>query len=205
VFITPEVNHNKLLEHAQTKQKEVKSWGLSIISDDFTVLIKDADFFAAEINQLQLINGEKLIFDDVAQMISSHAADKDLSDYENNINRKNKIRCSISADATSEKLIKINQLTSKNWLEGEGFIRKIESIAPKIYHHLVRVINQYEDEVSEISLTWSGSAEELTEKVKESLFHRLKDEIPEMSSTDQRKVANHMIAKWLALCPLDFE
>ena len=90
-------------------------------------------------------------------------------------------------------------------MKGESVVKKIESTAPMIYHHLVRVINQYEDEVSEISVTWSGTAEELTEKVRESLYQRLREEMPNMSTTDQRIISNHIVAKWIALCPLDFE
>lgn len=205
VFVTPEVNHNKLLEHAQTKQDEVKRWGLSIISDELIILIKDADYFATEINNFQVINGERLVFDDEVQTLSSHNESDDLSEYEENINRKNKKRCNHNSSGDHEKLRKINIITSKNWLEGEGLVRKIETTAPSIYHHLVRVINQYEDEVSEVSATWSGTADELTEKIKESLYQRLREEVPDMSATDQRKLSNHMIAKWIALCPLDFE
>lgn len=205
VFVTPEANHNKLLEHAQTKQTEVIGWGLSIISDGLIVLIKDADFFATEINHFQVINGEKLIFDDQIQILPSYDKNDDLSEYEKNINRKNKKRCNHEDGKNSNKLKKLNDITTKNWLDGEGLIKKIESTAPQVYHHLVRVINQYEDEVSEISVTWTGTAEELTERVKDSLFQRLRDEIPDMSTTDHRLISSHMVAKWLAFCPLDFE
>ena len=205
IFVTPELNHNKLLVHTQTKEEEIKDWGLSIISEDITILLKDADFYATEINHFQIINGEKLVFDDGMQSLSTHEDHDDLSEYEENINRKNQIRCNHATPSDDEKLRKINELTSKNWLEGEVFIKKIETAAPKIYHHLVRVINQYEDEVSEISMSWTGTAEELTTKIRENLFQRIKDEIPDMSTTDQRKISNHMVAKWIALCPLDFE
>lgn len=205
VFVSPELNHNKLLEHAQKKLEELKDLGLSIISEDITILLKDADFYTTEINHFQIINGEKLVFDDGVQTLSIHESDEDLSEYEKNINRKNKVRCNHKSSSDDEKLRKINEITNKNWLEGEGFIKKIETAAPKIYHHIVRVINQYEDEVSEISISWTGTADDLTTKVKENLFQRLRDEIPDMSATDQRKISNHMVAKWIALCPLDFE
>jgi hypothetical protein len=205
IFITPDVNQNKILEHVQNKQEEVKDWGLSILDKNFIVLIRDADFYATEITHFQTINGDRLIFDDSQSFMKFYSKDNDLVDYEENIDRKNKIRCDYENKNNNEKLNKLNKLTVDKWFDGERLIRKIESIAPKVYYNLARVINQYEDEVSEMSISWCNGTEELIEKIKEGLFTRLHEEIPEMSSTDQRRIANHMIAKWIALCPLDFE
>lgn len=205
IFITPEVNHNDLLAHAQTKQNEVKTWNLDILDNDFTVLVRDGEFYATEIYHFQTINGEKVVFDELAPSMWFQEPDQDLSDYEENINRKNKIRCNYENSKNDVKLQKINDLTIKKWLEGEGIIKRIESTAPKIYHHLARVISQYEDEVSELSLSWQGDAEELTNNIRENLYLRLKNELPDMSPTDQRRISDHMVAKWIALCPLDYE
>ncbi|MEW8050036.1 MAG: hypothetical protein AB2809_06610 [Candidatus Thiodiazotropha sp.] len=205
IFVTPEVNQNYLLAHAQTKQDEARKWGLSILDKDFTVLVRDGEFYSTEISHFQTINGEKLVFDESIPSLSFHERTHDLSDYENNIRRKNKIRCDYESTKNENKLKKINDLTIKKWLEGEGVIKRIESSAPKIYHHLARVISQYEDEVAELSLSWQGKAEELTNNVRENLYIRLQEELPDMSPTDQRRISDHMVAKWIALCPLDYE
>lgn len=205
IFVTPEMNHNKLLKHAQTKQEEVKGWNLSIIADDFTVLVKDGDFYATEITNFQTVNGGKVSFDEFIPEIKYYDEADGISDYEENINRKNKIRCDYKNSDDDDKLEKINALTIKKWLKGESIIKKIETTAPQIYHHLARVISQYEDEVEELSISWQGNAEELIEKVRESLFKRIQDEIPDMSPTAQREISDHMVAKWIALCPLGFE
>ena len=113
IFVTPEVNQNKLLEHVQKKQAEVVGWGLSIVSDDLMILIQDADFFATEINRFQLINGERLVFEEAIQSLSTHDQLGDLSEYEENINRKNKKRCGYDVSRNDDKLRKINELTSK--------------------------------------------------------------------------------------------
>ncbi|MCG7985465.1 MAG: hypothetical protein JAY90_22355 [Candidatus Thiodiazotropha lotti] len=205
VFVTPEVNQNKILEHAQAKQEDVRKWGLSILSDDFTVLVRDGEFYATEIIHFQTVHGEKLVFDDISSTIPLYDDGQDLSEYENNIEHKNKIRCDYANTNNDTKLQKLNSLTFDNWVGGEGLLKRIESTAPKIYYHISRVINQYESEVSELSLSWQGNAEELTGKVRETLSSRLKEELPDLSTADRRQISQHMVAKWIALCPLDFD
>ncbi len=205
IFVTPDVNHNDLLAHAQTKLEWLKSLNLSILDEDIKILIRDGEFYASEIMHFQTINGEKLVFDDAVPALSFIGEGEDTSEYEVNIDRKNRVRCDYENKKNEKQLQKINSSTIKKWLEGESIIKRIESSAPKIYHHLARVISQYEDEVDELSATWVGNAEELTNKVRESLFVRLQEELPDMSPTEHRKISDHMVAKWIALCPLDYE
>lgn len=206
IFVTPDVNHNKILAHARTKQQEVKELGLSILSDDFTVLIHDADFYATEIRAFQTVNGEKINFNESIPSISAvDDTDTENIEYEDNIDRKSKIRCNYDADKNIIRLNKLKGMTVKKWIEGDSKIRKIESSHPQIYYDLARVISQYEDEVTEQCLLWTGTAEELTNKVRTDLYERLQTEIPDMSATDQREISDHMVSKWIALCPLDYE
>lgn len=205
VFVTPEINNNKLLEHAEKKQNEIKLKNISILDEDFTVLIKDGDFFSSEFIKINQINGEKLVFFDNQSDLHLDYDEDELTDYEKNIERKNKVRCGYDDNKNDSKLNKLNELTVKLWLEGEPTLKNIEKNAPKIYYHLVRIISQYEDEVSELSLSWQADANTLVEKVKNGLFERIKQELPDISGTDQRAISNHMVSKWIALCPLDFE
>ena len=206
IFVTPDVNHNKILAHAQIKQQEVRELGLSILSDDFTILIHDADFYATEIKAFQTVNGEKINFNvSIPSIPAVDDTDTKNIDYENNIDRKSKIRCGYNADKNTTKLNKLKGMTVKKWIEGDSKIRQIESSHPQIYYDLARVIGQYEDEVSEQSLLWAGTAEELTNKVRTDLYERLQTEIPSISATDQREISDHMVSKWIALCPLGYE
>ena len=205
IFVTPDIIDNDLLAHAEKKTKEFLEKKLTILSNNFIVLVKDGDFFASEIAHIHTVNGKKLIFDSTSKPLDFFDQETDLVDYQNNIKRKNKFRCDYNNGKNIEKLNRLNELTIKKWFDGESVIKKIERDAPKIYYDLTRVINQYEDEVSELSLSWSGDANNLVDRVKDNLFLRIKDEIPSVSATDQRKIADHMVSKWIALCPLDFE
>ena len=205
IFVTPDIIDNALLAHAEKKTREVLEKNLDILETNFVVLVKDADFFASEIMHIQTLNGEKLVFDDSSETLDIFDEESDLVDYQDNIKRKNKVRCVSNESTDGRKLEKLNELTIRKWFDGEAVLKRIERDAPKIYYDLARVINQYEDEVSEMSLSWSGDANNLVDRVKSNLYERIKDEIPSISATDQRKIADNMVSKWIALCPLDFE
>lgn len=204
VFLTPQITDNKLLKHAQKKEIEVKSWGLRIISPDFKVILKDADFYSKEIYTVQQASGSKLTFLDSMGDIKDSDFDNQTT-YEENISRKNEKRCFFNGELNEKKHSRLNRLTSDKWTDGDSFLRKIEKDASDIYFQLSRVISQYEYEVEELCITWQGGAEELVSKIKEELGKRIGEAIPSLGDAERYKIADQMTSKWLALCPLDIE
>lgn len=204
VFLTPLITDNKLLKHAQTKELEVKEWGLSIISPKFKVILKDADFYAKEIYTVQNASGNKLFFLSSVEI----SPDENLHSpniYEENISRKNEKRCVFNGEVNNQKHQRLNKITSDKWTDGDSFLRKIEKDASDIYFQISRVIGQYEDEVEELCVTWQGNAEELVSKIKTELQVRIGEAIPSLGEAERYKIADQMTSKWLALCPLDIE
>lgn len=204
IFVTPIITDNKLLSHAQTKQEEIVKWELSIIHPDFKVILQDADFFATEINEIQTAKGKKITLFSALEL-ASQAEDKDVSEYEENISRKNKVRCTFNGALNEEKHLKLNRLTSNKWLQSDPFLKDIEKKASEIYFHVMRVINQYESEVEELCITWRGDAEELISKVRDELAQRLGEATPTLGEAERYRIADQMTSKWIALCPLGIE
>ncbi len=204
VFVTPDITHNDLVKHSRTKETEVRSWNLPILTDDFRVVLKDADHFGEEIKKIYASTGTKLTFLE-AEPILSISDNEDLTEYELNISRKNKKRCIVDGNLQTSQHQKLNEITIRKLFEGESLFKKIEKEAAEIYFQILRVINQYEDEVDELSVTWQGSPEELIQKVRSELATRLKESISLLGETDIYKIADHMTSKWLALCPLSIE
>lgn len=204
VFVTPQITDNNLLRHAQTKQDDVVGWGLSIIDPDFKVIMQDADFFAKEINDIQTAKGNKITLFSALDLENS-IEDQDITIYEKNINRKNKVRCTFSGVLNEEKHLKLNHLTSKKWLESDSFLKEIEKNASEIYFHVMRVISQYESEVEELCITWQGEAEGLISKVRDELALRIGEAIPALGEAERYRLSDQMTSKWLALCPLGVE
>jgi len=206
VFVTPEIDKNALLAHARTKEELVRTWGLSFIADDFTVLLYDGDNYLIEINEIRSAAGEALIFDDAPPALAQLSGPPE--EYEGNIRRKSQKRL---ADAQGSggydnRVQSLHQMTLENFLAADGFFRRIEASAPIVYARLVRLINEFENYVAEMSTTWMGSPEALTAQVRDSLEQRiLKDLAPQFDATNASKVARLMVARWLAICELDYE
>lgn len=204
VFVTPQITDNNLLKHAQTKQDEVVGWGLSIIHHDFKVIMQDADFFAKEINEIQTTKGNKITLFSALDLANS-TEDQNVTIYEENISRKNKIRCTFNGALNEEKHLKLNLLTSRKWLESDPFLKDIEKKASDIYFHVMRVVSQYESEVEELCITWQGEAEDLISKVRDELALRIGEAIPALGEAERYRLSDQMTSKWLALCPLGIE
>jgi len=203
LFITPSVDHNNLLKHAQCKRDEVLSWGLPFIDDDFEVELQDIDFYASEINQIRTVCGEKVSFfeGDISEYVNSEYSDI----YSENIARKNAKRCIVDGVFKEDKHKKLNELTINRWLESSRVFKEIEADAANVFYKVSKVISLYEDEVMELCLTWDGKAEDLVKSIKEELALRMKESIPELGPPEIHKISNIMVANWIAHCPLEIE
>ncbi len=206
IFVTPEFDKNDLLAHARVKEVEVRSWNLPFLTEDFTVLLYDGDSFLVEINEIRSAAGEALIFDDAAPVLAELIGDQET--YEQNVQRKTETRLGEKRDSANftYKVQQLKQRTLESFLESEGFFRRIADSAPVSYVRLVRLINEYENHVADVSMTWSGTPEDLTTQVREGLERRINSELsPEFDETNASKVARLMIARWLAICELDYD
>lgn len=204
-FVTPEVAHNDLLAHARTKEAEVRTWGLRILMPDFQVLLHDAEHYLTEIIELMSATGSALDFGGVATELSPLTQPQEV--YEQNVLRKTRERLKerISSERYSTRLATLNQQTLASFLEHDGHFRRIYETAPTLHARLVRLINEYESFVVETGATWNGTAHELTEKVREGLQDRIVRELnPQLDETGAAQIARLMVARWLAVCELDY-
>ena len=108
--------------------------------------------------------------------------------------------------AFDNKVKRLHELTLDNFLSADAYFRKIESSAPVVYARLIRLINEFEKYVVESSLMWEGSSEELTVRVRDDLERRIFMEIgPHLDQTSASGISRRMVARWLAICELDYE
>ena len=202
-FVCPTIDRNELLRHAKTKETEVRSWGLSILSPDFTVLLKDGEFYQREIREIQSLNGEPLKFELSPPQIADLSASA--SEYEVNIYRKSELR--VGREGNAEKRTRdLAQSTLESFLQSTPYLREIENGAPTVYFGLLRLFREFEVQVREDCATRSASPDELTRKLKLDLEERIdRDFGTRVDGTTAAQISRHMIARWLAICQLDFE
>ncbi|MDY6946986.1 MAG: hypothetical protein SXG53_14815 [Pseudomonadota bacterium] len=206
VFVTPELERNVLLKHARTKEEEVRGWNLGILKTDFTIHLRDAEYYLTEINELRSASGLPLDFNVAPPVLQP--LDQPQEIYEDNIRRKSGRRMiqKVTSVRYQELLEKLNHQTLTSFLGADGFFKRIEETAPLLYFRLLRLINEYELEVAEAAALWTGTPEELTVHIRDRLAKRVLNELsPEMTETTAAQIARHMVARWIAICELDYD
>lgn len=202
-FVSPVVDKNDLLKHAKSKEAEARAWNLPILANDFTVLLRDGEFYLKEIKEIQSLNGEPLIFGNDVPALSELTAQ--LGEYEANIARKTRLRVGDASNA-ERRIGKLTQSTLTSFLESTSYLRDIENGAPTLYFRLLRLINEFEKQVDELGATWTGTPDELTSMLREDLESRILSDLgSKLDSTTAAQIARRMIARWLGVCQLDFE
>lgn len=206
VFVTPDLASNALLRHARKKETEVRSWELPFIHPKFRISLHDAEHYFVEINQIQSAKGAALDFDLTLPTLEELTGPPEK--YEANLRRKSGTRLEQKkASASYERLLEaLYQGTLRSFVEADGHLRRIADSAPALHFRLVRLINEYEIAVKEQAITWLGTAEELTTHVANGLTARIvKDLAPDFNETTASQVSRHMVARWLAVCQLDYD
>lgn len=205
-FVTPEVDRHKLLAHARAKETEVRSWNVPILAPDFTIELRDADFYITEINEIQSLNGQALNFDTAPPSLSDTNGPPE--EYEANMRRKTTIRLAPKAQHPhySKFFALLFDQTQAAFLEHGTLLKRIEKTAPSVFFKLLRIVGEYEKSVIELNITWNGTAEELVANVREGLAKRIASQLgPQIDDTEAQRIARHIVARWLAVCELDFE
>lgn len=205
IFVTPEFDKNELIRHARKKEKEIRNWKLGCLTDDFTVLLYDADDYALEIRDFQSALGEVMYFSDILSLVELN---KPKEVYEKNIVRKNKLRLKEfeNNDSYERKLARLNDLNIDQFLSCDPYLKSIESTSPAFYMKLLRVITEFESTIKEETITWFGDPQDLTEKLRKLLIERIINDLkPNSNITMASKISEKMFARWLAVCELDYD
>ena len=202
-FVSPTIDKNQLLRHAKTKESEVRGWGLPILAPNFTILLKDGEFYQRDIGEIQSLNGRPLLFDLTPPQLAELTAD--FGEYESNIQRKSGLRVGSSGNMGKRTSILV-QTTTESFLQSTQYLQRIESTAPTVYFSLTRLFREFELQVRETGATWTGTPEELTTKLRSELEERINRDLDgKIDGTTASQIARQMIARWIAVCQLDFD
>ncbi|MGL6170564.1 MAG: hypothetical protein ACRC1S_01510 [Vibrio sp.] len=205
LFITPRIGKHDIHAHARKKEAEVKEQGLAFIADDFQVLVKDLDYFIQDIRQLQVVNGQQLCFTSAKGEVIPEP--ELTTEYDVNIVEKNGVRSSINNVYKPEAHQRLNELTKKQYLKGYEILRRIFNQSPELYERIAKLVNNFEDEVEEVSMTWEDSPQRLVSSIEEKLIGRFQKDphISTIEYEDLVSITKHMVARWIAECPMRIE
>lgn len=203
IFATPRVAKHDIHKHARAKESELRGYGLDILDENFTILVKDLAFFEIDIRQIQIVGGQKLDFSGVS---GTYISEPTLTTtYDQNIRDKNEIRSAVRNNYDPEVHEKLNDLTKKSFLDGYDILKVIHRQSPELYEKIAKVVNNFETDVEEESLTWEDSPKKLIDYISLKLMERLeKDSFISEAINNENLVSivKHMIARWIAHCPM---
>ncbi|TOB14792.1 hypothetical protein CGK12_23770, partial [Vibrio parahaemolyticus] len=85
--------------------------------------------------------------------------------------------------------------------------RRIFTESPELYERIAKLVNKFEDEVEELSLTWESTPQNLITGVEDRLMARFSKDlyISSIEHEDLVSITKHMVARWIAECPMRIE
>ena len=204
-LVTPTIAHNDLIKHAQAKETEVRGWNLSILAPDFQVLVHDADHYATEIQEMKLAVGQALDFGGLPAVLPDLIDSSET--YEKNVMRKTRARLAkVPADRLEGRVARLYAKTLREFLDHGSHLKRINDTAPTVHSRLARLINGYEADIGETCDTWVGTPQELTEKIRDGLTERIVKELaPAIDETGAAQIARLIVARWIAVCEVDYD
>lgn len=202
LFVVPEISHNNLIAHAQTKEAELRAWNLSFVDQAVTVEVQDAQFYAKEIFQIQQETGTLTPMDGVSITLPPLAQTP--SEYEANILRKTKARLQGKTEV-AHRVERLYNSTLSSFVECDDHFRRIEAVSPTVHQKLVRQINEFENRMKDTCMLFNGTAEEMTAMLTKDLEERLAREMSHsLDGAEISAVTRRVVARWLAICSLDY-
>ncbi|MEW9582613.1 hypothetical protein [Paraburkholderia sp. DGU8] len=205
LLVTPVFDHNQLHAHARKKENEARKWGLSILHEDFTVLIQDGGYYATEFEQCRRSEGHPLQLGPAitAEDVLPHAPEE----FEKLIDRKNRARLRDKSGSPSfeSELLRFNALTESKFLKCDAHLATIERNSPEAFPQIIRVVGHYAEEMQEVQFAWTGERNGLVDEIKAEPGRRLEADLKgTVGFSDARRLADLMVSRWLAVCQLDF-
>ncbi|WP_305810069.1 hypothetical protein [Photobacterium kishitanii] len=90
-------------------------------------------------------------------------------------------------------------------MDGYDIFNDLYRQSPSLYERIVKVINNFEEEIEINCLTWEGTPNELIDYIREKLISRFeKDSFITDSVVHENLIliTRHMISRWIAHCPM---
>lgn len=207
IFVTPGYKKKDIVKHCQDKAEEYRNLKLSILDDDFDVLIYDIDFFATEIPLVLDYKKQKIEINPLTKKSDKEIADwknKEISLVENAV-RKHGQRI---LESVSNRDLKINTLTQhsiENFLNGNITIKIMREKFPQDYEKFVRVVSLFEKKVTEMCITNTSDNNTLYKQIESELKGKLKEAFSYIDQITIDKLTEQVLADWILRCPINFE
>ena len=207
ILVTPHYEKNLIIDHCAKKSQEYRKLNLDILENDFDVLIYDADFYAAHfpvalgsIGEQIYIGAEERSGEDVEsfQMSGSMQAINIINKSAHIINNSPSSDRSSSSD-------KLAQTYIKQYLNGDAVVRNLSKRFGKSYEKYLRNVDEMAEELEQKKIFHESTNKGFVQKIHGDVKQRIDEEFIELERVTKNKLAQYVVAAWLADCPLNFD
>jgi len=207
IFVTPGYKKKDIVRHCQEKAEEYRKLKLSILADNFDVLIYDIDFFANEIHLVLDYRKQKIEINPLTQKSETEIADwktKEISLVDNAI-RKHGQRLTTSVSNRENKINTLTQHSIEHFLNGNIALKIMQEKFPKDFEKFIRVVSLFEKKVTDICITNTGDNNLLYKQIEDGLRNKLKEAFGYIDETTIDRLTEQVLADWILRCPINFE
>ena len=201
VFMIPEWDDRRLLEHAEVKAAELRGLDLPILAADFSVVIHTSADYRAEGQQLvaQAIQPLVIRVDGEVQAEQVTTWKSAHSSLVDNLERKLDGLPLSDSDRTE-----LRKRMLESYLRGQDFLGRLLDSHPELWKLVVDAQAAREATLRSSMLLASGPANTLLSDVFRDFSAELRQQVQALSHAQADIVALGTAADWLLRCPLEF-
>ncbi|SHM51806.1 hypothetical protein [Flavobacterium saccharophilum] len=207
IFVTPGYKKKDIVKHCQDKAEEYKKLNLSILDDDFDVLIYDIDFFASQIPLVLNYREKKIEINPLTEKSDVEIADwktKQISLVDNAI-RKHGQRINASISNRDSKINALTQNSIEHFLNGNIAVKIMQEKFPTDYEKFVRVVSLFEKKLTEICIVNTEDNNTLYKQIENDLKVKLKEAFSYIDQITIDRLTEQVLADWILRCPINFD
>lgn len=207
IFVTPGYKKKDIVKHCQDKAEEYRNMNLSILDDNFDVLIYDIDFFATEIPLVLSYRDRKIEINPTTEKTEIEIADwktKQISLVDNAI-RKHGQRIDTSVSNRDNKINLLTQNSIEHFLNGNIAVKIMQEKFPSDYEKFVRVVSLFEKKLTEICIVNTDDNNTLYKQIETDLKAKLKEAFSYIDQTTIDRLTEQVLADWILRCPINFD
>lgn len=207
-FLVPKYRDNRILRHAKKKADEVKEIkknnpnDYDYISDDFEIIVQDAENLQAEIYRVCVSDGWEKKIDFSLQDEGFNWQDCP-SEKISNITRKIKAICKIEDDESVNGMV---SMYAAAYIKGVALMNKLSESYKDMFYNLQLMINRYKKKVTHRTVLNPNTSENynIFMAILDEFEKEIQERFPSLDDNSISELKDDMIGTWLADCSLQF-